>query len=335
MLKKIFIALSIIQFLMVSGCVGEIENKMPISIEPILDTGSSETEALVSSNKVEDYEDNAKDKTEITHRSSGNKQIRKPIEKDGEDYIFSFDYYYIPDAEAQDPVNASVILSIFDPDLSKVQKIEFESWCDWGEDAFHEINISEWRVIDINFDGYQDIICLRGVGGVKANVFHIGWLWNPLTSVFEKTNIDDICNLSIHARDKALRSVDAVSAGHNIYKIYRYIGDRFVLTNQLDIGREVDVINSSGEVICNYVEGKYAYAEAPGGRFSISEMEVVDGVIQDVFPLIICNTSAGIEIIYNRLYGDDSIWFGRNSPNFFASAYGDGISGNRIDRYEE
>lgn len=338
-LKKIGIAFLSITFMLVVGCAGNIDNSTHSSLDNAPVSGFSETLKLAS-NKVEGQVDGdavlsenmSAEKREPTRCSSGSKQICKPIEKDGEDYSIRFDYDYIHDGVTQSSVNGSVTICVFDSDMKTVQEIEFESWCDWGEDAFHDINVNEWRVIDINFDGYQDIICLSGVGGAKGNHFYLGWLWNPSSSSFEITNIDNICNLSIHASDQSLRSVESESAGHHIYQIYRYIGDRFVLTNQLDIGKEWCVIDSNGEAMCNYVEGKYAYAEAPGERCSVSEMEVVDGVERDVFPQIICDTSVGTEIIYNRLYGDESIWFGKNSPDFFASAYGDCISGSRIDR---
>ena len=262
------------------------------------------------------------------------KEIYKPIERGGKEYLFQFEYdlsfvrdyrtnakdeEYISDGNSKAKVN----LSVYAPGGSLLQTIPFESGCDWNKDVFERLNLNEWKVLDINFDGYQDIICLSWAGGAKANWFYVGWLWNPYTFMFEKTNIDEIYNLSVHASDKSLRSVSG-SGGRYHYEIYRFIDGEFVMTNKLIIGGE-NVLDDDGVVLCNYIRGGTA----------VREFELLDGALKEVFPDVICDTEEGREVIFNRLYGDDSIWFGVNSPNFYGSAYGDGLAGEPIERDEE
>ena len=129
--------------------------------------------------------------------------------------------------------------------------------------------------------------------------------------------------------------MEASSAGHHCYKIYRFIDREFVLTNQLHFGIDTTVY-SQRENECNYVDGRYVHADVyPGEKWFVYELELINGEMKDVFPEFICDTEEGREIIYNRLFGDNSLWFGKNSPNFYASAYGDGISGSYIERDEE
>ena len=266
---------------------------------------------------------------------NGSRRISKSIEHDGDDFTFMFSYYLYYEDETCRATNASVLLEIYNPDMEVVQIIEFESWNNWGHDSFVEVNVNEWKVVDINFDGYKDIICLKSIGGAKGNCLYLGWIWNPSTSVFEKTNIDDICNISIHASDRSLRSVSASSAGHQVYEIYRFIEGEFVLTNRLDFGTD-QTVSSRVETECNYIEGRYVHDDYyPGEKWFVYELEHADGELMVVFPEFISDNEEGQAALLDRLYGNNSLWFGRNSPNFFASAYGDGISGSYIERDEE
>jgi len=300
-------------------------------------TGEPEMNVIVSpvSSPYKEVEittyETADRKDELITCETANKKIRKPIEAGGKEYLFSFDYslsftrtsYKHDNYVIEGGSIASVFLNIYDPDMHLIQTIEFESSCMWEPEVFHDLNVNEWRIVDYNFDGYQDIICLRHAGGSKANHFYIGWLWNPKTLMFEKANIDNIFNLSIHAKDHSLRSFESASAVYQIYGIYRFIDGAFVLTNELNMGKE----NS------HEVEGtlhNYDYT----GVF-VNELVMIDGELKKVFPDYICDTEEGRAIINNRLYGDDSIWFGKNSPDFFASAYGDGIEGFKVERDEE
>ena len=41
------------------------------------------------------------------------------------------------------------------------------------------------------------IIITISVGGAKGNQLYTGWLWNPDTAMFERTNIDGINNIIV------------------------------------------------------------------------------------------------------------------------------------------
>ena len=300
---------------------------IPDKPSPIIPASTASSTSKSNTKSIHTIENEPIEETVDLTCVSGYKEIHKTIEKGGSEYTFGFSYDLNYDGAANSSVNASVYLNIFDKDKEIKQIIEFESWNNWGVDAFTQINLSEWIVKDINFDGYQDIICLRSVGGAKSNYYYIGWLWNPFTSTFESANIDDICNLSIHEEDQSLRSVSAESAGHHRYQIYRYIDDRFVLTNQLDFGPDTSV-NPYIEAQCNYIEGNKVNDDYyPGEKWFVYEVELIKSELKNVFPEYICDSEEGKADIYYRLFGDNSLWFGENSPDFYASAYGDGISG--------
>ena len=326
-MKKMIVALLFLA-IMVIGCAGEIthidKTVYTDELNDIEENNSTVDEILTSGDITEQIAE-ISILPEIAANSPQKKEIQKPIVNGEEDYIFSFDYRYYFDEEALSSVNASVVLSIYDNNNLKIQEIEFESWNNWGPDSFYEINVNEWRVIDINFDGYADIVLLSSIGGAKANCSYEGWLWNPLTSMFEKTNIEEIINLSIHAEDQSLRSVIAASAGCHIFRIFRHIGGEFVLTNQLKIEAEV---NFDGGCDCiNHVDlsdSDVAY------YVTVEEKELVGYELQTVISEAFCNTEENWAIVCNRLFGDDSLWFSGGISSFYASAYGEQISGGDI-----
>lgn len=70
------------------------------------------------------------------------------------------------------------------------------------------------HVVEVNFDGYKDVIILNTFGGVHSNTGYDCWLWNSETSSFiESESFSDICNPALDPEKKCIYSTGGSGAG--------------------------------------------------------------------------------------------------------------------------
>ena len=90
------------------------------------------------------------------------------------------------------------------------------------------------HVVDVNFDGYKDVIILNNFFGAHANTWYDCWLWDANSSsyVFSES-FTEICNPALDRDNKCIYSSGGSSAAYWGGKIYKFINGEFILTNEL------------------------------------------------------------------------------------------------------
>jgi hypothetical protein len=90
------------------------------------------------------------------------------------------------------------------------------------------------HVVDVNFDGYKDVIILDAFAGAHSNSWYDCWLWDSERTRFaENRAFSDICNPAIDAVNECIYSAGGGGADDNTYYIYRFIDGEFVVANYL------------------------------------------------------------------------------------------------------
>jgi hypothetical protein len=106
------------------------------------------------------------------------------------------------------------------------------------------------HIVDVNFDGYKDVILLDNFFGAHSNTWYNCWLWNPKTFSFvESKSFTEICNPALDPKNKCIYSAGGSGAEFWGGSIYKYINGKFIMTNNLDA-------NSRGLTETKLVNGK-------------------------------------------------------------------------------
>jgi len=91
------------------------------------------------------------------------------------------------------------------------------------------------HVVDVNFDGYKDVIILNNFGGAHSNTWYDCWLWDSETAAFvESESFAEICNPALDPEKKCIYSTGGSGAAYWGGSIYQYINGKFVITNDLN-----------------------------------------------------------------------------------------------------
>ena len=159
------------------------------------------------------------------------------------------------------------------------------------------------RHIDINFDGYPDLV-LNVDEFTRGGVVYHAWVWNPLLGRFDETSLW-LTNMYIDEECQEIRSSHG-SAIDRLYMIFRFIDGDFVETNRLEI------LFRSPYFADDYRYGELEYnfiaVENELGRYTLRERHWENGIMVDTWP-IITDTEEGLAIMREHLLGKDSIWF--------------------------
>lgn len=90
------------------------------------------------------------------------------------------------------------------------------------------------HVVDVNFDGYRDIIILNTFSGAHGNTWYDCWLWDPETSSFVfSESFAGICNPALDPEKQCIYSAGGSGAAYWGGFIYQFIDGAFVVTNEL------------------------------------------------------------------------------------------------------
>lgn len=91
------------------------------------------------------------------------------------------------------------------------------------------------HVVDVNFDGYKDVIIINDFGGAHSNSWYDCWLWDAEASSFAKSeSFTAICNPALDPEKQCIYSSGGSGAEYWGGSVYRYIGGEFILTDNLD-----------------------------------------------------------------------------------------------------
>ena len=90
------------------------------------------------------------------------------------------------------------------------------------------------HVVDVNFDGYRDVIILNTFAGVHGNSWYDCWLWDAETSSFTYCeSFAGICNPAIDLDRQCIYSSGGSGASVQYSEIYKYIDGAFIVSNTL------------------------------------------------------------------------------------------------------
>lgn len=91
------------------------------------------------------------------------------------------------------------------------------------------------HVVDVNFDGYKDVIIFNDYGGAHSNSWYDCWLWDAETSSFVTSeSFTAICNPALDPEKKYIYSSGGSGAEFWGGSVYRFINGEFVMTDNLD-----------------------------------------------------------------------------------------------------
>jgi hypothetical protein len=110
------------------------------------------------------------------------------------------------------------------------------------------------HVVDVNFDGYKDVIILNDFAGAHGNTWYNCWLWDVKTSSFvTSVSFTEICNPALDPENKCIYSAGGSGAAYWGGNIYKYIDGEFALTNVLDTYQgglvEKKLVNGKMEIV--------------------------------------------------------------------------------------
>ncbi|HKL99713.1 MAG TPA: DUF5050 domain-containing protein [Mobilitalea sp.] len=110
------------------------------------------------------------------------------------------------------------------------------------------------HVVDVNFDGYKDVIILNTFAGAHSNTWYDCWLWDVKTSSFiGSDSFADICNPALDLDNQCIYSAGGSGAAYWGGSIYKFIDDEFIVTNELDTGWdglvEKKLVNGTMEIV--------------------------------------------------------------------------------------
>lgn len=117
------------------------------------------------------------------------------------------------------------------------------------------------HVVDVNFDGYKDVIILNCFAGAHSNTWYDCWLWDTDTESLQPSeSFAEICNPALDAEQACIFSTGGSGAAYWGGSIYQFIDGEFVMTNDLDTGwgglRETKLVNGTMEVVREVTYGE-------------------------------------------------------------------------------
>lgn len=130
-------------------------------------------------------------------------------------------------------------LTGFDENGKSILSADFSRTTDdqvTGNFVFNEMmDTMGLHVVDVNFDGYKDVIILNDFSGAHGNTWYDCWLWDPKTASFVKSDsFSDICNPALDPGKKCIYSTGGSGAAFWGGSIYQFLNGKFVKTNDLD-----------------------------------------------------------------------------------------------------
>lgn len=102
------------------------------------------------------------------------------------------------------------------------------------EYAFGSFRTDRMSLVDINFDGVEDIVLDAGGFGNQMLNYEFGWIWNRSTGAYEyEPTYLQIGNPSVDQEHQIVRSFWRNSAGSHGWAIYRYTDGAFEIQSEL------------------------------------------------------------------------------------------------------
>ena len=149
-------------------------------------------------------------------------------------------------------------LDVYDETGALILSEDFSEVMDDGIVGYHVYNemmdTMGLHVVDVNFDGYKDVIILNAFAGAHGNTWYDCWLWDTETSTFVASeSFAGICNPALDPEKKCIYSAGGSGAAYWGGKIYRFLNGEFIVTNELDTDwerlTETKLVNGKTEIV--------------------------------------------------------------------------------------
>ncbi len=165
-------------------------------------------------------------------------EILASIHKDMPEYHFVAKGLTLSKQEGYSP-GYGIVLSVEvykeSGDLFFFEKIsDEEDYEDYGDIFGEMMDTMGFHVVDVNFDGYKDMIILESFAGMKGNTKYNCWLWDESEGVFVVSeSFGKIYNPSLDSERKCICS--RLSGGADVWggEIYQYVDGEFIMTNRV------------------------------------------------------------------------------------------------------
>lgn len=122
------------------------------------------------------------------------------------------------------------------------------------DDGNNGNNYQDYKLEDVNFDGYLDFYYVSGRGTV--NIYYCFWIWNPKSEVFIKSKeLNEISLPSFDKNTDIISGYNRSSAASNTKTYYKYINGILTCVRILDMGQPNEN-NYQILTVQDYVDGK-------------------------------------------------------------------------------
>jgi len=234
---KLLILILCISFIVFPGCYGTADIEANEIVREDEQSGPPVREHIVESESASEPElfeaDEPEEKDDEYEYAYGTHQIRGCLsESSGKILTVDFKYNEIEyPYDAGSPLMAEYIISAeILMDQKPYQTITFEAFTWAGKDRFEETMFPEWKLADINFDGYTDLLCLSSAGLVRGNYFSMAWRYDPVSGLFvQATEIEHLPYLKVNSRYEVLHSSWYTGSAGHWEEVYRYQDDGTLL----------------------------------------------------------------------------------------------------------
>lgn len=128
-----------------------------------------------------------------------------------------------PDADFGMPIQNSVINIEIYKNNQLIQTLKYNY-----EDTF--MLIKHFEIIDLNFDGFDDILISAGLTPNRGQQYYVAYLWNERQNEFIfLSGAQDIINMKIDKENKLIYSSYMLNDDRVEYYVYSFCDDKLIL----------------------------------------------------------------------------------------------------------
>ncbi len=108
---------------------------------------------------------------------------------------------------------------------------EFTCEFNWAKDEELLGGAGEYEEVDLNFDGYPDLLVYLGNFGVGSPLdFYAAFIWDGSTAEFKQAKeLDEVVNIVVDKEKKVLVSEYSTMVGDNYHEVYAWKDGKFEL----------------------------------------------------------------------------------------------------------
>ncbi len=248
MKKSVLISALLIILLGVGGCSAKVENSAGnVPIAPEIITSHSEVPAPSVTPKPTDESEPIP--------NTYTYEVRARLQEGLPEYRFVAMGKTTGMAMSEDDWAPAFVtgLYVYDENSLAILSVDFTDVLNEveGNSIYYQmIDTMGLHVVDVNFDGYRDVLILNCFHGAHSNSWYDCWLWDTKTASFIYTkSFAEICNPAIDWDKQRIYSSGGSGADNHDYSIYQYIDGQFVISNQLHWNESISTESHGDDIL--------------------------------------------------------------------------------------